>query len=87
MISKVFAIKDLKANVFQQPFTARSIGEAERSVSRVLGKPDSDYANFADDFELWVVGEYDDSDAFFRTDLDMRMRLNRFTAYMPKANA
>lgn len=87
MIYKVFAIKDLKANVFQPPFTARSIGEAERLVTRVMSKPDSEYNQFKEDFELWCVAEFDDSDARFVGDSDVYTRLNRFTQYAPKVTA
>jgi len=59
----IIAVRDQKANVFTQPFTAPSRGVALRSWGDQLNDPDnakSEQVKHPEDFSLWQIGEYDD---------------------------
>lgn len=58
---EIYAIKDTKVGEFQNPFYQRSKGEAIRSVTAAVNdlRPDNHYAKFANDYELWKLGEFD----------------------------
>jgi len=60
----IIAVRDQKANVFTQPFTAPSKGVALRSWGDQLNDKEnekSDQVKHPEDFSLWILGEYDDN--------------------------
>lgn len=69
MITHVVAVRDLKADVWGQPYFVNSIGGAVRSFMDMCKKPTDDQGQsnvfhaHPEDFELWYIGTYDDSDA------------------------
>lgn len=60
MISKIFTIRDSKAEVFNTPFYAKTHGEAERSFSQLVRDPKSTVSQFPEDYDLYYLGTYDD---------------------------
>lgn len=61
MISKVFAIRDIKAEAFDKPFFLSTVGQAVRAFSDEVERSDSMLHKHPDDYTLFELGEYDDS--------------------------
>ena len=63
MILHIVAIRDIKANVFAQPYFVASIGGAIRSFGDECSRaaPDNIMYNHPHDFELYKIGTYDDN--------------------------
>lgn len=61
MILKVFSIRDSKAEVFNTPFFQKTHGEAERNFKQLISDEKSTPHKYPDDFDLYHLGEYDDS--------------------------
>lgn len=61
MILKVFAVRDLKANAFLQPFVSNSNGAAMRTFGDACGEPQSVFYKHPEDFMLFEIGSYDDN--------------------------
>lgn len=64
MRTYIIAIRDVIANVYTQPVTTPSLGAAirefgdrckDKTAGNIVGQHPKD-------FELWVIGEFDDSD-------------------------
>lgn len=60
---KAFSIRDLKAGAFNAPFFATSIGEGERVFAKLARNPDTNIAQFPEDFQLFLVGTFEDGSA------------------------
>lgn len=60
MIKKIFAVRDSKAEYFNPPMFFHTIGEAERAFKHTASKQDNSIGQFPQDFDLWLLGEYDD---------------------------
>lgn len=60
MITKLYAIKDAKAEVYGKPFHQTTHGEAERSFRQLIMDEKSMPHKFPDDYDLYYLGEYDD---------------------------
>lgn len=58
---KVFAIHDAKAEAYLQPFFMANKGSAIRAITDIVTKPDHQFAKYPEDFTLFELGEYDDS--------------------------
>lgn len=65
MIYKVFSVFDSKISAYMQPFFMRSRGEAIRAFSDILHDEKSAFAKYPEDYTLFELGEYDDSNACF----------------------
>jgi len=61
MIQKVYAIRDVKANHYATPFFMASNGLAIRAFSDLVSDPKTTLNRHPDDFQLFVIGEYDDN--------------------------
>lgn len=61
MIIKAFAVYDLKALNFGVPFFMSSVGGAVRAFADLSNDPQSTVAKHPEDFQLFEIGEYDDS--------------------------
>lgn len=61
MILKVFAVYDEKAEIFAQPFFMANKGTALRAMSNVFAKPEHEFTKFPQDYTIYELGEYDDS--------------------------
>lgn len=69
MIYRIVVIRDRAANVFGQPAFVTSLGGAIRSFGDEVNRRDGKnmMAMHPDDFDLYEVGTYDDSDGSFST--------------------
>lgn len=67
MILQVFAIEDVKAALFNVPFTVRSLGEALRAFSDLANDANSRIAAHPGDYRLVRLGTFNDEDASFVT--------------------
>lgn len=60
---KAFSVRDIKAGAYSAPYFAPSIGEGERIFAKLARNPETNICQFAEDFELYCVGTFDDSSA------------------------
>lgn len=58
---KVFAIHDSKAEAYLQPFFMANKGTAIRAITDILQQKDHQFTKYPEDFTLFELGEYDDS--------------------------
>ncbi|WNK14986.1 MAG: nonstructural protein [Microvirus sp.] len=67
MILQIVAIRDIKADVYAQPYFVGSLGGAIRSFGDECRRiaPDNLMYNHPEDFELYELGTYDDANATF----------------------
>lgn len=56
---RMFAIHDVKAEVFNTPFFMRTVPEAIRGFMNEAASPDSAIGKWPDDFVLYELGEFD----------------------------
>lgn len=66
MISKVFAVFDVKVGVYERPFFMRTRGEAVRSWVEVVNDPETKFNKHPEDFGLFEIAEYDDEKGVFQ---------------------
>lgn len=57
---KIFAIKDLAAQAFLQPFFTHSSGVANRSFTSEINNAQQELFKHYQDLELYELGEFDD---------------------------
>lgn len=65
MISKVFAIRDNKAEAYLQPFMFANQGEAIRAFSDAIQDGKSMFSKHPEDFVLFYIADYDDSKGLY----------------------
>jgi len=65
MIIKMYAVYDLKAGVFTQPFGSHNDGTAIRSFTDRAQRPESQESKHPEDYGLYYVGDYDDTKGHF----------------------
>jgi hypothetical protein len=65
-MQKIVIVRDIKANVYGQPFFVASLGGAIRSFGDECTKKDGNaFALHPSDYELYHWGEYDEVSASF----------------------
>lgn len=69
MPTKVFIIRDSKANAYLTPFHATNEQVAIRMVSSVLTDHEHLFYNYPEDYQLFILGEFDEISGKF-TSLD-----------------
>lgn len=57
---KMFSIRDIKGEIFNPPFFARSHGDAERSFLQAAKDEKTTISQFPEDYQLFYIGDYDD---------------------------
>lgn len=60
MILKVYSIHDRKAGIYNRPFMESNEVIAKRNVERAFLDEDSTFYSYPNDFELVLLGTYDD---------------------------
>lgn len=65
MISKVFAVYDVKAEAYHPPFLSQSQGTAVRQMVDLVLREGHLYCAHAEDFGLFHLGEFDDTNAAY----------------------
>lgn len=61
MVLKVYAVYDSKLEAYMQPFFMQSKGVALRALTETLTQRDHMFSKHPEDFTLFELGEYDDS--------------------------
>ncbi len=56
---QLFAVLDCKMELYLQPITARNIAVAVRIFETAVLTPGHDFNQHADDYSLWLIGEFD----------------------------
>lgn len=56
----IYSIKDTAVQKFMPAFTAPNDASATRAVRNILNKPGSELAFQPEDYELYLIGFYDD---------------------------
>lgn len=59
-ISKIYSIRDSKAEIFNFPFFQKTHGEAERTFLQLVNDETTQIGKFPEDFDLYYLGTYDD---------------------------
>lgn len=74
MITQVVAVRDSAMNAFGRPLFVPALGIALRSFTDEVNRKDGENQMHAhaDDFELWHLAEFDESDGKFMP-VDVRM--------------
>lgn len=65
MISKIFTVFDTKVEAYLTPFYMKSKGEAIRSFTEACNDPQTMFFKHPEDYVLFELGDYSDSDASF----------------------
>lgn len=55
----LYSVRDLRLDVYQVPFAARSDADAVRMLMSLSGRVDSTVLDFPRDYVLYCVGEFD----------------------------
>lgn len=63
MITKMFAVYDLKACVFGVPFAMQTTGAAVRAFTDLANDPQSSINRHPADYQLFEIGSFDDGSA------------------------
>lgn len=61
----VCTVKDRALNAFGRPFYVPSVGVAERSFRDECRNPESEISKHPEDYELFLLGDYDEETATF----------------------
>jgi len=59
MKQKAFSVRDSKAEIYHLPFFSNTTADAERSFSATVNNSQTTIHQFPEDFDLWMIGEYD----------------------------
>lgn len=59
----IVAIRDSKAESYMQPVTQPSPGAAQRSFGDAVNDPSTQFYKHAEDYALFALAEFDDSNA------------------------
>lgn len=65
MIIQAYTVYDAKTEVHMRPWYALTDGEAVRIFSDAVNDPQSPYYKHPQDFHLFAIGSFDDSNATF----------------------
>lgn len=65
MKMQLIAVRDLAAQAFMQPSFVHATGVAVREFGDVVNNPEQPISRHPDDYEMYFLGEFDDSDGSF----------------------
>lgn len=68
MLQRSYAIKDLKAGMFNTPFFQPTHGAAERAFQELVNDSQSFVSKYPGDYDLYYLGTYDDLTGALKTD-------------------
>lgn len=63
---KIFSVYDCKAEAYMLPIFQQSRGVAIRSFGAAAADEKHDFSRFAEDYTLFELGEFSESDASFK---------------------
>lgn len=55
-----YCIRDIKSNTFNRPFGGLTVEQVKRSIYSSIAQGNSEIAQFPEDFELYLIAEFDD---------------------------
>lgn len=55
-----YCIRDIKSNTFNRPFGGLTVEQVKRSIYSGIKQGDSEIAQFPEDFELYLIADFDD---------------------------
>lgn len=61
MITRIYAIHDVKADCYMQTFNCKTDGQATRQFQDTMSQENSLIAKHPQDFTLFLLGTYDDN--------------------------
>lgn len=61
-IVNLYTVYDLKAGTYYPPFTSQNDDTASRSFGQMVKNPDTAFAQNAEDYRLFRIGDFDPSD-------------------------
>jgi len=64
---RAYSIRDAKCEIFHPPWYAKTHGEAERIFAQSVNDEKTMLSKFPEDFDLYFVGEYDETSGVFRS--------------------
>lgn len=67
MLHEVYAVYNSKAKFFNQPFTSKTDGEAERSFEQAVNDPQTFINRYPEDYDLYYLGQFDDNTGKYQT--------------------
>lgn len=62
MTRKMYSIRDIKGDYFNAVHISSTHGEAERNFRTLVNEPNSTVSKYPEDFDLYCVGEFNDTD-------------------------
>ncbi|QXP08163.1 MAG: nonstructural protein [Arizlama microvirus] len=65
MVTKIFAVRDIKAAIYHQPFYMQNEVLATRSLQQAVNNKDTQLFQYAEDFSLHELGTWDDNSGTF----------------------
>lgn len=65
MLLKVFSVFDNASEAYMQPFFMQTKGQAIRSFQDAVNSESHEFSKHAEDYTLFELGDYDDSNAQF----------------------
>lgn len=79
MILKIVAIRDRAADAFMRPFFVPAVGMAIRSFQDEINRsdPDNSMNRHPDDYDLYLLGEYDEETGLFKTGSPEQLALGK----------
>lgn len=83
MLTKVYSIRDQKAQVFNSPWFAKTHGEAERNFRSLVNDEKSMVHQYPLDFDLYYLGDYD-TDSGKLMPLDAPQHIMQAISLVPK---
>lgn len=69
----VYSVYDKAVRAWMQPFYCRTTGEAIRSFTELANDGQSNVSKYPTDYELYALGEYDDSSGLFTSGSPVRV--------------
>lgn len=70
---KVFSVRDMKAEAFLQPYFSPTSGAALRAFGDACEKSESPFHMHPNDYVLYEIGSYDDSDGALESSAPVKM--------------
>lgn len=61
MKMRMYSLYDRTAKAFGQPFFQPNDAVAQRVTQTLVNNPEATMHSYPNDFELWLIGEYDDN--------------------------
>lgn len=80
---KLYSVYDRISAKYNYPFIAINEAVAMRLLQRSLTNPNNQLTNFAEDYELYAVAEYDDNTANFKNNIE-RIKICSLSDLLPK---